>query len=988
MNVDGVNSKGINLNAVGEGKAINNGEINLTNGGVGILTKAQAINEGKIYGNGIGVQLANGLFINSGIINTTKNAIESVIGTNNTVYLKKGNIINGKIIGNTGIDILAVEGLQTNLNIAGYEGIIVRSGDATIVDSKIALEYNKGTKKYLIKSKNDLDTIDNHTTRTSSKNLTLRNSKLVINFKDSLTNSSITENPIIDTDKLIFSGKTNLVFNSSDGRTEFDVNEALGLMGKDIDITNAHLNKTAVWDYHLDNGKLVARKQKYQDVVKKAELKDFATLFEQNRSNMSGKFFNKIVGELDTLATTDDFTRAMAQMSGGIHGYTVDIAAINTRTLVNSMRNRALNREYLLNRPTNSWIQDLVYIDNRHKIDGLMSASYDERGGLGISEKQIFSNGRLGFVYGGSRGKANFDNGNSGNIVSNNAYLGGYYNYDFDNNISLNSNFSFVYGHNKVNRKINIGNYSDELKAHYPTYAIGLGTNVIYRIKDDNKNKALFYAGVDVGTIMQGNINEKAELKPNDVNATLMIKNAGVNEFSYYSITPNVGLILQNSGYIFGKKYLIGADVSYETELGNIKDSKKLNMLGIPNQYKVGTFTRENVISAGIFGQLDLTKSLAINANYKISKSVNYDNNAINIGLSYKFASFADNLIIGSILKGIENSKPSFERWKGTVGFAFEMEDNSDRVYYDSVGNLTSGDYASSTLIKPKLTLSLADQKYTNWSYYFETFYQSNDFLKKTKENEGRFTSARFHGEARWKNIYSQGHYGMTAGYRYNTAGKPVLSTYPKSLRLSQSVHQLRLTPNFLYKLGYGFAFEAKPTVIVQYNSEGVTKGQTDYIIEAEYIFSYAGFMPRWNFRLGYYREDRWLDDRNVKLIWDSVTKNATTAVGSRRYQLNQLRPAATYYFGNGNNLSFAMRLPLGRGAWYSSLDNNKKFSESYETRYTVDYTHLVTPGFNIRVGISFLDIKSKNTDRSSSSYGKITKSYSFRPSIGFNYSF
>ena len=80
-----------------------------------------------------------------------------------------------------------------------------------------------------------------------------------------------------------------------------------------------------------------------------------------------------------------------------------------------------------------------------------------------------------------------------------------------------------------------------------------------------------------------------------------------------------------------------------------------------------------------------------------------------------------------------------------------------------------------------------------------------------------------------------------------------------------------------------------------------------------------------------------------------------------------------------------ALRIPLGNGAWYNSLDNNKKDSESYETRYTVNYNHVVVPGFNIFGELTFLDLKTKVTKENDR---KVTRAYSFRPKLGFSYSF
>lgn len=1001
------------MSASGKGsKAENIGKTELFDNAIGMKIEKEGIgtNSGTIKGSGTGINLIGGIFVNSGEISTGDIAIQSsttskkennqtvIVPTNNTVYLKNGSKVNGKIVGNIGVDVLALEGKgreYSNLDVSKYEAITVRNGDATISDSTIALEYNKGTKDYLNTSKNELNKLENSSTAKidSTGNLTMKNSNLIIDFKDSLTNPNATENPIIDTGSLSFEGKTSFVFNSSDGRTEFNLNEALGLEGKDkINLKEAKLETTAVWDYQVDeNGDLIAKKETYDNVITDSRLDNFAKVFEKNRSKMSGEFFKQVVGELDTLKTEEEFTKAMGQISGGIHGYTVDIAAINSRNLVNTMKNKALTRDYLTARPLNSWYQDVIYLDNNQRLGGLMSGSYQENGILGISEKQSVKNGRLGFVYGGSKGKAKFDGGDSGEIATDNIYVGLYYNHNLSEKLALNTNFSFVYGHNNINRRVNIGNFNEELKSHYPTYAMGVGTSAIYTIKDDVKNKASFYAGIDVNRIMQGNINEKEEERihsTNQDNINLMVKNQNANEFSYYSITPYAGFMFQNTGYIFDRKYLVGADLAWETELGNIKDGKRLNMQGITDQYKVGTMERENVFSTSIFGQLDITESLALNGRYTSSISDEYDADMLTMGLTYKMDTMADTPIFGPLLSGIENTKLSSDRWSGTFALMMESEDDSDRVYYDSVGNLMSGDYATSTKVKPKFTLSLND-KQTKWAYYFEGYYMANDFLKDTKAGEAEQKATRLHGEARWSDSYSKGRYGFNIGYRNETSDKPALSYSQKPTSVERGVHQLRLTPNFSYNLGSGFRLDFKTTGIFEYNYTGLLEGQMDFLMENEHYLVYTGFMPRWQLRMGYYREDRWMDHDGIK--YSSYNANSgeyVFAKGAGRYQMNQLRPSATYYFGNGDSMTFALRVPLGNGAWYNSLDNNKKDSESYETRYTVNYNHVVTPGFNIFGELTFLDIKTKNTKSGDANNGKISRSYSFRPTVGFSYSF
>ena len=989
IEVSGDNSTGMQAND--NRKVVNNGDI-LVNAGK-FTSGMKAYGKNALAENNKNLTIiGDGINTSNGTIDTTGNAIESYSGTNNTVYLKTGSKINGKIVGNIGIDVLTLEGKDgeyDNLDVSSYEAITVRNGNATISNSTIALEYNKGIKDYLTTSESKLDEMESSASSQSKAegngNLTLEETKLVIDFKDSLTNPNATENPIIDAGSLAFKGNTALVFNSSDGRTEFNLNEALGLENG-IDIKDAIFEKTAVWDYQTDeNGNIIAKKETYDNVITDNRLDGFAKVFEENRSSMSGDFFEKVVAELDTLETREEFNDAMVQMSGGIHGYTVDIAAINSRTLVNTMKNRAMSREYLTTRPVNTWAQDVIYLDGNHRMDGLMSASYNENGILGVTEKQVYPNARLGFIYGGSNGKAKFNGGNSGDISTTNTYIGGYYNYDFNNNLSLNTNFAFVYGHNRVNRKVNIGNFSEELKSHYPTYAMGVGTSAIYTVKDDMKNKASFYAGIDVNRIMQGNINENEEIRIGDSNANLMIKNPSANEFSYYSITPSVGFMVQNTGYVFDKKYLVGADLAWETELGNIKDGKRLKMQGIADQYKVGTMERENIFSTSIFGQIDLTESLALNGRYSASISDNYNSDLVTLGMTYKMDTFADNFVVGPFLSGLENNKFTSDRWSGTFAFMFENEDDSDRVYYSQIDDsLSSGDYATSTKVKPKFTLSLRDKK-SKWSYYFEGYYMANDFLKDTKAGEADQKATRIHGEARWNDSYSKGRYGFNVGYRNETSDKPVAYQYTEGERTTRGVHQLRLTPNFSYNLGSGFRLDMKTTGVFEYNYTGVRDGQMDFLMENEHYLVYTGFMPRWQLRMGYYREDRWMDNDSNKLGWDSTLKAVTEQVGPGRYQANQLRTSATYYFGNGDSMTFALRVPLGNGAWYNELGTDKKASESYETRYTVNYNHVVVPGFNIFGELTFLDLKTKVTKENDR---KVTRAYSFRPTVGFSYSF
>ena len=683
---------------------------------------------------------------------------------------------------------------------------------------------------------------------------------------------------------------------------------------------------------------------------------------------------------LESIKTEGEFNKALTQLSGGLHGYTVDIAAVNSRTLSNTIKNRALTRDYLVSRPVSSWIQDVAYIDNNHKFGGLMDVDYREKGAFGISEKQILKNGRLGIVYGGSTGKA--DAREYGDIDVDAAYFGGYYHHTFNDNWSLNSNANFVYTHNRVTRNINFGEGKDSInhqfKSNYPTYTVGIGSKLIYTLKDDNYNRAYFYTGLDINRIMQGMINEEEDKSPKDA-PEFTVRKGNANDKSYYSIVPSAGFMVQNSGYIFDKKYRIGADFAWETELGHIKDGKRIDMKGISREYKVETTERENIFSYSILGELNLTEDLAVNARYTSMFSDEYDADLVSAGFEYKMDTMGKNLI-APLFYGLENNKPDSDRWGGTFGLVMETLDDTDRAYYNG-GKLSGGDYATSTIYKPKFTLSLNDKK-TAWSYYFEGYYQNNEMIQGKKSNEAKMHASRIHGEARWTDTYSKGKYGINIGYRHEEADKPQNFGYPHYRRTKRKVHQLRLTPNFTYELGNGFTFTGKTTGVLEYNYEGDRESQMDFLMENEYGIIYTG-ITNWRMSLIYFRDDRWYDNSNRKVEWDSKKKEYKYNYdASGRYQLGQIRPTIIYYFGNGGSFKFDVRVPLGNGQWYQDKKGKKSGGETYEVRYGFNYYHPVTPGVTLNLGGAFLNIKSKAKN------GDITRSYSFRPNIGISYSF
>lgn len=1002
INVNG--KDGVGVKTESNSYTSNTGTINAVGGkyAVNAMSGSTFENTGEILSDGTAVTINGSLFVNNGKIETGKDKIailSNAQSKTNTVYLKNKSEITGIIQGaEKAIDILGFEkGTYSDLTVNNYEALTVRDGNVKIENSTINLEYNKGTEKYLDtanKNMNIFDTPEDATEEEKEKfknkevsgNVTMADSTLAINFKDSLTNKEI-ENPIINVGKdgtLKFEKGMTLVLDSSDGRQKFDIYDALGLdknngkieLGGTVDEV---FNKTAVWDYYMDsNGRLTAEKESYDNVVSKSQLKDFASLLDKQEIGNTG--LGGAIAALETLKTQEAFTNAVTQLSGGVHGYVVDFAALNARTMTNTMRNRALTRDYMRKRPLNSWTQDISYIDNNHRLGGLMDVNYTEKGVLGISEKQILPNGRLGLVYGGSKGNAKFDGGQSGSSTLDGAYFGGYYNHEFNNKWSLNSNANFVYTHNKVTRNVNFADINENFKSAYPTYTVGMGTSLIYTVKDDLRNKAHFYAGVDVERIMVGNINENKDIAKDETG--LAIKTTSYNPRTYYSIVPSAGFMVQNTGYVFDKKYRIGADLNWETEVGNIKDGKRLQLTGLDKEYKVETSKRENVFSYSLFGALDLTESLSVNARYTSMFSDEYDADMIGAGFEYKMDTMADNFF-GTFAHKLENNRPFSDRWGGTFGLIMETDDVDDYTKYDD-GHPTSGDVATSMEYKPKMILSLND-KQSNWSYYFEAYHKTNNMFGSIKSDERESHASRYHGEARWNDTYSKGSYGMSFGYRNENSRKSDYYASNKTREIVKNgTHELRITPSFTYDLGHGFTLGGKSAIVFMYKYEGDRAGQMDMNTESQIGFTYTGFMPRWSIIANFYREDTWYDHSYRKMTkvgndyFDRAPKND---------QVNQLRPSIIYYFGNGASFRFDARIPLGNGSW-ANLNDGTNGNQAYETRYGFNYYYPVTPGLTVNVGGIFLNNKTKNKDHSGGKYGNITRGYAFRPNIGFYYSF
>lgn len=1014
----GASSKGIFFGSNG-GTAENNGTIevydgasgiffysgtnnNFTNNSAGIINvygeksvglllnaKGTAENKGTITVNGgKGVVLGGGTFTNTGTIDAGEDgiAIESSANTNNTLILKAENTfkrlnsapsITGKIVGNTGVDVLVLDNSASysGLNISGYENISVTGGSgssSSITNSVISLGYNAGTADYLSNSG-----------ITSSGDLSINNSSVVIDLANQSSGT-----PLISAGSLALGGEIRLAFSSINGQKEFDLNEIL-VGNSTLDVANANFGDTAVWNYTVgSDGKLKVVKNDYSTVMTKSQLKNFADILD-NRQDATDGDFQKGVALLGTLSA-GEFTGALTQLSGGVHGYMPDLTVINSRTLTGAMKNRTLSRDTTRNRPVSSYDQDIVYINNHHKLGGLMDVKYDENGILGITEKQILSNGRMGLVYGGSKGKVKFDGGTNGKADMDNLYIGGYYNHEFSDKLMLMSSMNFVYSHNNVTRYLKFGDLDYTFDSTYPSFGFGAGTTLFYTVYDKDGNKAVLYGGINWEKVIQGNINEEPDRKDDKNNENLTVKNVPANEQWYDSVVPNIGISLQHNGYILDRKYRLGADIGYETELGNIKDGKRLKLSALDKVHSVETTTRENILSYSLYGELDMTENLSIFADYTKSKSKEYDADKIGAGFKYKMDRMSDVFVMGPILSGIENTRLHSNRWNGVMSLMMEAEDDTNRPYYDETGKLSSGDYATSLKLKPKFTLSLNDRE-TKWSYYFEGYYLGNSLGTDRRVNERKQYDTRLHGEARWTDQYTKGRYGFTVGYRNETSSKPNLSQYAIATRSERGTHEFRFAPNFTYNLGNGFVFGGSTTGIVTYDYRGARKGEMDFEMENQYGITYTGFMPRMRLTVNYFREEFWRDHgyrKPARTKLDNGQYVFDLVEGDRRYQSNQLRPSLTYFFGNGGRLQLDARIPLGNGAWYNADGDGKKAAETYETRYGIKYFQPITPGLTGFIGTEILTMKAKNKNHASPEYGKETRTYSIRPSVGFAYNF
>ena len=173
-----------------------------------------------------------------------------------------------------------------------------------------------------------------------SGNLSLNNSNLIINLKEKSSNEVDGETDVLG--KMINAEKVTLEnvkfgFKSDKGDKTFNITDILiDVTDGKIDKTNLDYlgsNSTAIWNYSKnESGDWIANRKTFTE-ASKSQLKEFSELLDKNN-------LTSYTEKLEFLSQ-GEFDRGMVQMSGGVHGYIADFAALNARTMTNTMRNRA-----------------------------------------------------------------------------------------------------------------------------------------------------------------------------------------------------------------------------------------------------------------------------------------------------------------------------------------------------------------------------------------------------------------------------------------------------------------------------------------------------------------------------------------------------------------------------------------------------------------------------------------------------------------------
>ena len=940
IEVYGKNTSAISIS---NGTATNSGVIKnyaLTNG---MKVEAQSLgeNSGKIlsYGNNA-VVLNNGFFINSGEIQAFNGvAIASSTNTNNAI-LCKGGTINGRVNGSSGVELFYLANNASNIQAQQYEFLGVY-GNQTLQNSLISLHHHADTATF--KAQADQKFASSLPTSTTG-NLTLQNAIISLDLGDN-PNQSFS---LLTLKSLSLDEKSIISLDSRDGSNDFNLSKIIGVKNANFQSKSTSI----IWDYHQNSNKeWIAHRTAYQDVLEDNKLSNFAQTIQSLKA--SNADLNLFALNAETLSSKKDFTTAMAELSGSLHGYVLDIASMSSHSFAQTLDQQAKQSDFTRTLETGKSTHRIYTYVNGATLTSDMDVTHSEIGAYGIIENVASPQSKLGFAFGGSISEAKFNEEKSGKSLTQNLYVGAYYNYDFFDFLSISSNARVGVSYVNTERNISFGNVSKSFSAQYPIYSFGLGVTLNSYYTLDYWRFGLF-AGVDYARLTQGNLYED-QSPSSSVSGVAVNSSGSVNEESYNSAIMKAGVSIENIGYLFSKKYALGLRLQYQSELGDIK-KKRLRLQGLKDQYSFETLDLTNMLGYGIYANYYFTPYLSLNTDLKGTYAKEINSFLFSLGLAYKFDS------VENILCAYQ--EPLETRWRGNVSLILETEDNSDRVYFNYLGEKSSGDYITSTRFIPKLILNLTDTQ-TNLSYYYEGFYSDNKMFQGLHTNEAKQYSTRAHFEMRWSNTIDFFTQSYSIGYRNEINQRPYNFGKLTYKQVTNGSNEFRFSPSYVFSLGAGFTLWGSVLGSINQNFMGYNKGDCDYFLE-----SYVGL--NYNFSkiflsLIWFRGDKWYGEKST----------------TDRYVINQLRPSMKYFFGNGANIELAVRIPILDGEYYRQASTQTVQAQNYETRYTIRYTQPLFLGLSASISASLLDIEVKSlTNNTKYNY------HSFRTSMGLTYNF
>ncbi|MCJ8342161.1 MAG: hypothetical protein MJH09_04815 [Cetobacterium sp.] len=868
------------------------------------------------------IELNGGIFTNSGKIDGGKGiAILSKYGDKNIVNLKSGSKITGKIQGNNGVDILNLSsGNFENLDIYKYDALTVQ-GNNNISNSTIRLVSNKETNKVLkeLEKKNKIE-----------GNLTFKNTSLEVDLASENNNVIFADNVVLGENmRIIFFGK---------GEKEYKLSN---IISGNIDSSNLTLENSLFWESIEDNGEVIIKRKSFGDIIKDGRLISFANVIENERDKAENSKLYDAISDIEYSKNIDELNDSLSQLSGGMYGYLSDIILSSTKGIKREIKNRdnlknSSNYKFV----NNSYTQDILYFNSKEKFNGLIPTKYTHKGVMGLSEKQISLNSKIGFFYGGGSGTISFNEDRYGDGTFNSLYFGGLYKKNIG---EYNLLSTFIYGNhfNDINRKVKFGsktNYSFESTVKTQIFQLGLNLE-----REFNKNNITFtpYISLDWSKINQGPIREGG----NDKEDNSQVKMDSYADY-YDSVIPSVGFTLLNSNYLLNRPYTLGLDVSYETELGNIKDNKRLKLKAFDSPYTVMTTDGKGKMNFSLYGDLNLTENLSLNGGYSAVISDELNGETITGGFAYKFNNLTD-MLPTYLAKELYSNKKKNGEWLVTSYIGFEVSDKDD--YRPSSGYTRNQNPASYV---PKFWANIR-KKGSKIGLYVDGSYSDNTQIGDADVESKR---TRLTAELYYLDIKGRLRYGMNSGVRYESFNN----------LNGESFMSYRVRPNFRYRLTSNIQWYQSTMFRWDNHIAGPKENKTDFRLENEFGLM-AVINPKWTLNIFIFRDDRWYgknkDNKNLKI------------------EDTQLRPTLTYILENGSQVSLYGRIPLKSG-YETDIKGEGIQSKRYENRYGIKYQHKITSNLT---GVIDIATYNSHTDYVS---GIERRDQTFKGELGFIYNF